>query len=235
MIFTDFKRDVKAVRAVLEVKKDDSVWVKKDLDVYIQKNLEDKLLLDISVDKWKVLGNFLMVHNGKSSVMSVMGLLDLEPTGSFIVEVAGVKYYKLEYKAGSKFIHNLNIVMIDEVSYEVLNQYLFYGSVPSYLTQNDLSNVYSTTKMFTGVAIDDRQEMIDMATSIVTRNAKNYEQESRHAPESAPFISLPLSNVNFGKSTPFAKMSGSYQKAGLVSAMLTDLETLSNTEEALRK
>ena len=235
MLFTDFKRDVKAVRKVLDVKKDESVSVKEDLDVYIQKDLEAKLLLDISVDRWKVFGNFLMVANGKSSVMSVMGLIDLEPTGSFIVDVAGVKYYKLEYKKGSKFIHNLNIVIIGEVSYEVINKYLFYGSVPAYLTQNDLSNIYSTTKQFTKVGIDDRQEMIDMATSVVTRSAKNYDIESRHAPENEGFISLPLSNVNFGKSKPFAKMSGSYQKAGLVSATLTELDTLSNTEEAIRK
>lgn len=236
MDFSKLKRDPNYFRkSVLDTKKDGAVFVKEEVRVYLLTKLEDYVLLTLSAEMISTIGSFIMVSNGKFCIMNVAGIIELAPTSSSIENVGDEVFYEFTYAKGAKLMLNKNIVKVGEVSYYLLDRYLFRGGCPSYLNALDRVNIYLSYKKFNGVAIDSSMAVLDMLVSMSLRSKKDVEIELRHSGLSDEECqSVALANVVHGKVSVINKVSGSYQKAGLISALNTDIKILSPVEKVVR-
>lgn len=235
MNFRKLKRDPEHIRKIIDKRDDGSVWVKEDLDIYVLTKFENYILLTITSDKVNVFGNFILINDGKFAILNVAGLVDLEPTTSENVKIGTESYYKFSYKAGTKFIINRNVLLSGQMSYYILERYLFRGGCPSYLDALDRVNIFTTFTRFNGVEVDKRVEVLDIIVAQSLRDIKDINTEFRHSGASDKDVqSVALANVVHGKVSVINKISGSFQKAGLISALNTDIKILSPVEKILR-
>ena len=235
MDFTKLKRDPKYIRSLLDTKKNGEVWVKGEIDIYVLTKFEDYILLTITAEEVSCAGSFIMVSGNKFGIMSVAGLINLNPTVSTIEMIGEEQYYKFSYAKGTMFIQNRSIVVVSEIGYFLMDRYLFRGGIPSYLDAIDRVNIYTSYSKYNGVKVDSRTEMLDMLVSMSLRTKKDINIEHRHGKGNDKEIqSIALANVVHGKVSVINKISGSYQKAGLISAINTDVKIISPVEKVIR-
>lgn len=169
----------------------------------------------------------ILDKKGNYTVTNIPNLLEIEPHDitTFELDEDETEYYRFEFKRGQPVFLDMNVVMSDDLMYNILNEYIFKGKIPWYIEPDDLYRIFDFAKSHANSNIQISYQILELIISTVVRNRKNrqmpFRLSHRSAKTSKDFDFVPMANVYYGVQAPFNKLSGAYMQDGIISALVT--------------
>lgn len=240
MDFLSLKRDANKVMSDLVTREDNSVVTKKGCNIYFPVRFTERFLAEVGVDNICIGLFAITLDDQYYSLLSVNAMLGLAPSSVNKTMHAGMEYYELVFDPGSVVIESLDLVQNDVVLYRLYDELFSKGKIPWYVGYEDLGNLYDTAKRFAGANVGDNPEVIQLLTSIVSRNKENRVEyyrttiNSREDLNKNPPTYIPLRSVFYAATNTTNKLAGSYFSDGVISALLTPSDRVETIESILR-
>ena len=175
---------------------------------------------------------------GEYTVTNIPNLLEFEPYDIRTFEYEEMEYYRFEFKKGQPVFLNINVVMSDDLIYNILNEYHFKGKIPWYIEPDDLDKVFDFSKSHANSNIQMSYQITEYAASMVTRRKGKRQEPFRihckTAKDLKDFEFVPMASVYYGVQAPMNKLSGAYMQDGIISALVTKPQAPGKIEKLLR-
>lgn len=186
-------RNADAVRKILDVEEDGSVYCKKPISYFLPKRLLGTPLLRPDADPIKV-GFFGMLLVGSDyMVCNACGIITLGPTEVNTVLVDGEECYMFSWAAGELVFTNLTVPVINALGYDVTLALIKKAIVGPWFDADDLVKVLLTLEEFTGVRMVSHAYM-DIYSSYLHRDKLDNYLPFRLVPKRDPtrLVSIPI-------------------------------------------
>ena len=240
MNFKTLVRDRKRVLDSLSVRPDRSVITKTGCTIYFPTRFVDRSLAEIGVSNLCI-GLFPIVIEEKYySLVSVNSMIHLEPSEITKTSYEDTEYYELHFPRASVVIQSLTFVKDDVVLYRLYDELFSKGKIPWYIGYEDLGKLYDTAAKFAGSSVGSNPEVIQLLTSLITRNkydrAEYYRTvvKNRRDLVDNPPVFIPLKSVFWAATNTVNKLAGSYFSDGVTSALLNPSSRVEPIEAILR-
>lgn len=240
MDFSKLVRDKEKVMATLSVRPDSSVITKTGCKVYFPTRFVDRSLAEIGVNNLCI-GLFpIVVEDKYYSLVSVNSMLHLMPSEITKITYQDMEYYELTFVRASIVLQSLALVKDDVVLYRLYEELFSKGKIPWYVGYEDLGKLYETAAKFAGSSVGSNPEVIQLLTSLVSRDkndrARYYRTtvESRKDLVDKPPVFIPLRSVFWAATNTVNKLAGSYFSDGVTSALLNPSSRVEPIEAILR-
>lgn len=240
MDFLSLKRDPSKVKSDLVTRADQSVVTKSGCKIYFPVRFVERFLAQIGIDNLCI-GLFIIVTEDQFySLVSVNAMIGLKPSSFNKTIHDDVEYHELVFDPGSVVITSLDLVQNDTVLYRLYDELFSKGKVPWYVGYEDLGNIYDTARRFAGAGVGESPEVVQLLTSLITRNKNNRNQYYRSVITSRkdlvenPPVYIPLRSVFYAATNTTNKLAGSYFADGVTSALLTPSDRVESIERLLK-
>jgi hypothetical protein len=187
-----------------------------------------------------IYGLFPIIIGNEYTVCNVCGLVEIDPFKITKIKVNDVSYYEFGFEAGQVIVKTTTIVRRNTLPYNVINEIVFQGKVPWYVTYDDLGKLFDTASEFANSAVGDTAETIEFMASVITRSKTDRSKLIRNVASSykdtevGNITYVPLSNVFYSVSSTMNKLAGSYFSDGLTSSLVKKTDKINNIEAILR-
>lgn len=239
MDYKSLIRDSAKVNSELVTRSDTSVVTKKGCKIYFPVRFTERFLAEVGVDNLCV-GLFPIVIEDKYySLVSVNAMIGLKPSSTNKISFDGTEYYELVFDPGSIVIESLELVKNDVILYRLYDELFSKGKVPWYVGYEDLGNLYDTAQRFAGANVGESPEVIQLLTSLITRNKDKRTEYYRTVIEKRsdlvdnPPAFIPLRSVFYAATNTTNKLAGSYFSDGITSALLSPSDRVEAVEKIL--
>ena len=238
-IVKDLKRKPDLIKTYFK-KAGTGLMVTEDIKVmfpsrYVNKNLA------IMGDTVTVLSIYAIIDNeGNYGVINAPIMIELNPTMTDEVEIEGKVYTILEFSKGDVFTNNTSLVIRNGNIYELFDELFIHGNIPWYLNYEDLSNLFKLSGKYAGTGIGDNPLAMELLASIIARNKNDKTMLYRKLAKDMSVIKksdpafVALLNIYYSFTSTMSKLTGSYFKDGITSALVNH-ETESNAVEDMIK
>ena len=240
MDFSKLQRNPRAVMTELITRPDNSVITKNGCKIYFPVRFTEKQLAEVGMDNMCV-GIFpIVVQDKYYSVLLVNAIINLRPIEVNKVKYEEVEYYELVFEPGSVVIETLSLVQEGKLLFRIYDEFFAKGKIPWYISYEDLGNILDTSKSIAGADIGGGVEVVQLLTSLVSRDSSNLNRYYRTIVQSKgdlmknPPKFVPLKSVMYSATNTVNKIAGSYFSDGITSALLTPSERVENIEQILR-
>jgi len=197
--------------------------------------------LAIMGDTVTVLSIYTIIdENDNYAVVNAPIMVELSPNMTTEVEVDGKSYTVLEFSKGDIFITNTSLIIRNGNIYELFDELFIHGNIPWYLNYEDLSNLFKLSSKYAGTNIGDNPLAMEVLASIIARDKNDKTVLFRKLAKDMSVLRknnpafIALLNIYYSFTSTMSKLSGSYFKDGITSA-LVNKETESNAVEDMIK
>lgn len=186
-----------------------------------------------------IYGSLAIINaKGEYTVTNIPNLLEFEPYDIREMDIDDMGYYRFDFKKGQPIFLNVNVVMSDDLMYNIMNEYLFKGKVPWYIEPDDAYKLFDFAKSHANSNIAISYQVMEFITSLVVRQKNKRQVPYRVVHKSAKtekdFEFVALSSVYYGVQAPMNKLSGAYMQDGIISALVTKPQPPGKIETLLR-
>lgn len=233
------KRNPTAIAAQLK-KAGSSVVALQPLKIIFPMRYVDKGLANIgnTVSALSVLA--IIDNNGNYSVINAMSMPEFSPHTVIEEVIDNVGYYVMEFDAGDVVIVKEDVVKNDTFIYDFFDEFIVKANIPWYLDYGDVGNLLSTAKQYAGSGVAKNPIGIEILSATIARDPNDKTVFFRHAVNKdkgmlhkrPSFVGLFNVYSTFKNTTN--KLSGSYMRQGITSAIVNPEEDSSALERALR-
>ncbi len=231
MKLTDFKRNLNLITKHL-VKKPTGMFCKVDAKIYFPTRYVEANLVMLD-DYIYFYGLAMLVIGKEHAVIRTPALLKTSTDSLKTVMVDDTEMFELSYLAND-LMFETKIVQNGTLAYYSLNEFIIKGKIPSYVTQNDLTILYSKSNKFNGISLFDDPIKIEILTSVIARNKDNPNENYRHNLK-GEMRWVGLGDKNYGYPDNLARLSGGYLDNALTTALTDDpTEQTSLEKQVLR-
>lgn len=230
------KRDDNFIYNLLVETPEGPVKTKARMAIHVPYRFQEKGLLRQG-DRIYVMGSFGLVSGTTYSSFNTNAMVEIRIDETNVITINDEKYFELVVYPNTVIFPTLVALKDGLVMDVIMNMYLFRGQVPWYMSEEDMVFFLDTATKHSGLRLDKIPVVMEVLVSLATRMKSNTDIFSRMAkkPLTKDEITyVPLANVSFGSNTPFNKITGGYQSAGLISSLITTAEETSTTEEIIR-
>lgn len=231
------ERDSVYIKSNVQWQTDGTAIVKKATRLEVPAFFRDKGLYK-PVDSTHVLvyGSWAIVMGEKYAIGVVPSLVSVVLSQEESMIKDDMEYITLSYEKGDTIFYPPNTIE-DKLNFLALfENYLLRGKIPWFLDYDSVLDVIRNGAKYSGVNLEKRLETLEYINSEVHRSKDDVEVRLRHLqkknPKKARYVSL--GNVHYGALTALTKVTGSYQSAGLDSALITTTKKTSAAERILR-
>ena len=197
--------------------------------------------LAIMGDTVTVLSIYAIIDDDNNyAVVNAPIMIELSPNMSDEVEIDGKAYTILEFPKGDIFTTNTSLVIRNGNIYELFDELFIHGNIPWYLNYEDLSDLFKLSSKYAGTNIGDNPLAMELLASIIARNKDDKTMLYRKLAKDMSVIKksdpafVALLNIYYSFTSTMSKLSGSYFKDGITSALVNQ-ETESNAVEDMIK
>jgi len=213
--FLKLKRDAKKVSSKLALTKDGYVAT-SPLRVVIPKRYLDvgMMTIDTSV---KTLGVFIIVDDSYNySLTSIPLTIELTPYKIDTIDITGKDHMVLYFNKDDIVIPEPNLISTSDHVFPMLDDFLVKGNRPFFLNYEDLPNIFSLVRKYTGSDMADDITSITVLNSITARHADNtYYRVDPSKPIKYIGLNDPINRYN----DTFSKLTSNYLKKGVIAAI----------------
>ena len=234
----EYHRDASVIKNML-YEKGTQYLTKKDCSIHIPIRFPDVGLAEIA-GRTYVFGLIPIIDamSGAYGVLNVCTMVELSPSKVLKVIVHGEEYYELHFYAGGVVVSNTACVKKDTIPYNIIDEVIFKGKVPWYVEYDDIGKLYDTAKEYANSNVGQSSETMEFIASLICRVPKDrtrYARLEMSAYEDASKMTfIPLKSVIFAASTTLNKLTGSYFKDGVNSAIVNPTHKVETVESILR-
>jgi hypothetical protein len=197
-------------------------------------------LAEIGIDTFTYGIYALIMEDSYYAVSNITAMINIDPYKIIEEKVGGVEYHSFYFEPNTVMIKNLNVVLRNSFIYKILKEFYFQGKIPWYLNYEDLAKIFDTANDYAGSHIANRYEVIEMLTSLITRNHKDRSQYYRNVIKSRDelFTNLPdfipLTSVFYSATSTVNKLAGNYYDHGIISSLVMPSTKVEHIEALLR-
>jgi len=238
-ITKNLKRKPDAIRSYFKETNGGMVTKENIIVMFPSRYINKKLA--IMGDTVTVLSIYAIIdENNNYAVVNAPVSIELSPNMTDEVLVDGKEYIVLEFSKGDIFTHNVNLIIRNGNIYDLFDEFLIHGNIPWFLNYEDVSNLFKLSSKYAGTSIGDNPLGMELLASIVARNKDDktmlYRKLSKdiNAMKKNMPAYIALLNIYYSFTSTMSKLSGSYFKDGITSA-LVNKETESNAVEDMIK
>lgn len=206
---------------------------KKPLVASVFEKYETSGLLIIE-DNVTTLGIMNLNYDKKDFLFSVPGRITMSPSIIALRKTNDVSYYDFTFEAGNIFIKDEIIVKENYIPYEIFRMFCFEGARYPCLTPNNVSRLFDSLYM-TGFNVTVPVGIKSGMFSELHRSSIDNTILYRNTDMSAPPTVLGSKDVHLTASKFITKISGSYLKSTLESALVNKNKQPSYIENLLRR
>lgn len=233
-------RNPKRIKECLLVK-GDMVIANENVRIMFPVRYVEKHMAIISTEVY-VLGVYAILDDkGNYAVSTVPSMQRLTPSLTNTVQINDVPYTEFVFNKGSTVIANTNLVVDDVSAYQIFDEFFSKGKVPWFIDYIDLGNIFKLSKKYAGVSFDNNRDVLELVTSIISRDPNNLYEQYRHSIKSSadlenkPPTYVSLDAIQFTATNTTAKLAGSYMSEGVVSALVNPAKRKERIESLLTK
>ncbi len=228
---TNLKRDKTKILVNLKETPNGSIITLKDCIVQFPSRFINRNLGEINVGV-EIYGLFIIIMDENYSLANFTSKVILNSNIIEYVMIDDVEYINVYFKANDVMIINTSIVKDDKIIFDILDEVILKGNIPWYVTYEDLLKMLDTTKEYAGMNITNLTGT-EILTSMCARCFKNKNKYYRLCQDDKVYY-IGLRDVFYSATSTLTKLSGSYFKDGVISALLTPTKTMSELEKAVR-
>lgn len=240
MDISTLKRDPKVIHQDWKTVGDQRIITQKGCKIYIPSKYQDNRLVVIGVETY-ILGIFAVVIGDRYGVSRAPAMLRVEPDNIATVKIEDEDYLELTFEPGSSVISNTDVVQNNSLLYTIYNEFIAKGYIPWYFTYQDLGELFSLSKYYTGTFLGANHVIPELIAATISRNPDNLKQQYRHVVEKpqdldkVPPHIVKLNSVTYGATNTTAKLIGAYWEEGVTSALVHPSAKHEDIEDILRK
>ena len=234
---SSMKRDHKFMSKYTTVK-GDTVIAKEELyylfpDKFIDKKLS---IMDVTCS---LLACMAICKDNSYAVMKFPCRVQVTPNKIEDVVINDVLYKKLTIEKGELLLDSTKYVKDGSMVYDVFEYLIIQGKVPWYLEYEDLFDFFKHVPEYTGTTVGKDPLVFEILTAVISRDEKKLDRAYRNIINSKEDLKkkgvnyIGLLNIYYTFKSTLAKISGSYFKEGIISAIVngptkkaTDLERI---------
>lgn len=234
------KRDSKKVLEDWVTQRDNRIITKGGCKLYIPVRFTEHGLAFVGAET-QCLGLCAIVIEKNYAVLSINGMISIDPSSTRIIDIGEDKYYEFEFDKGSTVITNTNIIRQDTLLYSIYNEVVAKGRIPWYLSYEDVGKIFTTAKYHGGVTLAANNAIFEMIVATMSRQQKDRTKYYRHGVDNLehqivnPPAFIPFRSPIYGATNTTAKMIGAYFDDSITSALTSPSEKVEGVEALLRK
>lgn len=240
MDLSTLKRDPAKVRAACRVVGDQVIAVRQ-VKIVIPERFVEKQLAHIGAETFSVGIYAMVVDDRYYAVSRINARIQLQPSSINTVKFGDDTYLELIFDPGSVIIVSRQLVVADELIYQIFDEFISKGNVPWYIDYDDLARLFETSDHHAGVRLASRHAILAMISAAITRSRKDRTRYYRHVIQSQDDLAkreyavIPLRSVSYGTTNTTSRLIGSYWNDGLTSALVNPSTKQEQIEELLRR
>ena len=186
-------------------------------------------------DGFNTLGVFNINYKGEDYGFNLPALVKLRPSSIEEGEENGEKVYKLIFKKGDTFLQSTVVVKTADLVYTLFKIFVFFGFRYKFMNENNISRIFDNFYL-TGFNMDyTYSSVISAMFSELYRNPENLQLLNRLSEGDKAGKAIGLKNVSLTASTLTTKLSGSFLKENLTTAVIQNHTKQSEIEDLLRR
>lgn len=203
---------------------DDKMIALQDLSIQVPFRFLAANLLVIE-DRILVAGVYAIICGDRYVVSNFPAMQEITPSSITAQIVNGEDYYVFSFNKGDIISPRVDLVVGDDTSYNVFNEFLGKAKIPWYFNYEDLGKCLSHAHYFGGINLAPNNVAFEIIVATIARNSKNRKQYYREIADSIERIKTdPPEIVAFraiieNTTNTMGKITGSYFDEGLVSAL----------------
>jgi len=234
------KRDSKTVLSCLVENKSNQVLTKVNCKIQVPVRFSTRGLGQIGINTFTYGCFAIILETGEYSVCNVAGLIELNPSSVNIITIDDVEYYEFSFDANTVVIKTTYIVKRSNLMYSILDEFIFKGKIPWYMSYDDLGKIYDTAKIYAGSNVGQNQETIEFLASIITRSKKDRTKYLRtnisdyKETENDKIDFVPLNSVFYSVNSTVNRLAGNYFNDGVISSLVIPTDSVETIEAILR-
>lgn len=185
----------------------------------------------------KTIGFFDMVINSTiPSGLRVSALVEMAPTSVETTTIDGDSFLKLTFQPGDVFLVTTDYVRSKRLSYVLFYEMTYGGHYPKFVDNTLSGMIYNYVNRDTGLKVDLNQAMYELMDAHLSRSKDDVNILWRLTDMTQPPNRVGLHRQAQLTTSVTSKLSGSYLKQGLESALSMDPKNLqrSDSEDLLR-
>lgn len=217
---------------------DGALYPLEECRIHIPVRFAERGLASIGAETY-VIGILPLIFGGFYSIIMVDALIRIEPSEVNRITIEDTEYYEFVFAPGSEMIPNLNLAMVDTLTYRIYDEIIAKARVPWYLNYFDLAKIFDTAPAYAGANIGQNKEVTELLISIVARDQKKRTEYYRRTAtdplvlEDYPPLYAPLKDVSLSATNAVTKLGGGHFRDGTVSAIVSPSERAEPLEQLL--
>jgi len=177
----------------------------------------------------------ITVDDSYYAVSKALAMVTTSPSTTVVELVDNVKYMVFNYEKNDTFMTNVNLVKNSTLVGIINDEFIKYGKIPWYMTEDDLCTTFETSILHGGLNLKTNQAIIAAQIAIMTRTPSNKLIYYRHKPdckERPSFIGF--SNIAYTTTNTATRLFGNYYSDGVTSALVNESTDNEKIEDILR-
>lgn len=223
MDITKLKRDASIVDSIM-VQNERSLIAKKPFDIHIPFRYLPSKLADIGKEIYTA-AVFGIVWEGKYAVSNACSSINLTPSSISSLIVDGEEYYVFGFDAGDTITPLIDLVVDDNVAYNIYNEFIGKAKLPWFMNYEDVGKCVANAHHYSGIRLSGTNAVLELLAASIARNPDNVTQFYREVIDSIdeqntnPPVIFPFKSVITGTTNTMGKLIGSYFDEGITSAL----------------
>lgn len=241
MDYRSLVRDAEKVNDDLFIADNGAMYTKKGCKIYIPRRYLDRELAVIA-DTTRIISIFMIVVEDKYyGVSSATAMMQITPSSTSIVTMAGEDHMEFTFEAGAQITPNVDLVKDDTIVYKVWDEIPAKGHIPWYFNSIDLGLLFTSSAYHGGLSLGPTNVPLEAIAASISRDVDDRTRYYRHVvddldpnnPIQPDFIAF--RNVIYGANNAVARLMGSYFDDGVLSSLVNPTEKTEGVETLLRK
>lgn len=206
---------------------DDKMIALKPLTIHIPVRFIAAKLAVIS-ERIMVAGVYAIVCGTKYVVGNFPVMQQITPSSISTDVINEEDYYLFEFNQGDIISPRVDVVVEDDTSFNLFNEFLGKAKLPWYYGYEDLGKCLMATHHFGGLTLAPNNIPFELIAAMIARSKDNRKQYYREVASSMkdtitnPPQIIPFRSIVENTTNTIGKITGAYFDEGLVSALTTE-------------
>lgn len=234
-----YQRHAKAVLEALGDLQAKQVIAKKPITIIFPVRFRDIKLAVVGENSF-VYGLFAITNQDRYALFNINGYVELGKANVTIEQHDGQDYYHFSYEPGDVVIKTREVVARSNLIFIAIDEFVFKGKVPWYVSYSDMGLLFKTAREFAGTKANIFPAVMEFFASYVGRSASDRTKFIREVAKTEEDFGLdkirwvPLRSVFWSAPGTVNKIAGAYYNDGVVSALVNPSQKVERTESILR-
>lgn len=233
------KRNRERVLSALSTLPNESIVTKEKLSILFPVRFRE-INFAIIGETTHCYGLFAMVVGEEYALLNINTYVELGKAKVSKIVVGGQDYYKFDYEPGDVVIKTTEVVARANLIFTALDEFLFKGKIPFYVSYHDGPKLFLTAEKYAGTKAKMYPATVAYLFAYIARKKGDRQKFMRDGAKSRSDFDLdklswvPLRSVYWSAPGTLNKTSGAYFDNGVVAALVNPSDTIGPIEEIVR-